>query len=90
MISNVSEWRQYVESDVTWWQLMALYWMQDRAQHVLVYEWLLDNKFLELYKVVKFLNYNVTFSSLHCLSNNMSNIYKRVKPKWMTKEKLLN
>ncbi|XP_045205635.2 WSCD family member CG9164-like [Mercenaria mercenaria] len=86
------KWRQFVMKEVNVWKDMTLYWLEKygRPVHVLVYERLRENTLSEMYNLTKFLNIDVPFNSLYCLSSNTTGKYHRVKPKWMTKEKLYN
>ncbi|XP_045206996.1 WSC domain-containing protein 1-like [Mercenaria mercenaria] len=85
-------WNEFLKYYVNIWEKMALYWLDefDRPVHVLLYERVKENTISEVYNLTKFLNINVPFNSLYCLSSNTTGNYHRVKPKWMTIENLYN
>ncbi|XP_045208456.2 WSC domain-containing protein 1-like [Mercenaria mercenaria] len=84
------KWNKYLKYRANTWGHKAAFWLAkfDRPVHVLVYERLKENTVSEVYNLMKFLNISVTFNSLYCLSSNTTGNYHRVKPKWMTIEKL--
>ncbi|XP_045205801.2 WSCD family member GA21586-like isoform X2 [Mercenaria mercenaria] len=84
------KWKTFVMKEANKWKHMSLYWLErfDRPAYVLVYEKERKNTLTEMYHLTKYLNIAVPFNSLYCLSSNKTGNYHRVKPKWMTIEKL--
>ena len=73
------------------WKKMTLYWMATckKPVHVIAYESLQTNTILEMYKVMKFLNYDISLKTLFCLVHKPQDKYhRRTKPNWMAKSKL--
>lgn len=90
---NGSRWANFVKNHSYGWREMTLYWMStyNRPVYVLVYEDLKASTMLEMYKIMEFLNLNVTLQSLYCLVKRPhEDYYRAVKPDWLTKTKLFN
>ncbi|XP_060567514.1 WSCD family member GA21586-like [Ruditapes philippinarum] len=89
---NTNVWRTFVRSSAVRWKDMTIYWLRRRdiQVYILVYEKLVENVFLEMIKLANFLNYEILYTNAQCLSSNITKTFKRIKPKWLSKERLFN
>ncbi|XP_060573574.1 sialate:O-sulfotransferase 1-like [Ruditapes philippinarum] len=83
---TTERWSKFVHNGVNEWRRTALYWMgnKSKSKYVLVYERLLENTFLELSRLMVFLNITIQYHSLYCVTSNVTKSFKRTIPQWMT------
>lgn len=77
-----------MENKINQWLNLFQYWLKEfgKPNYVLVYEELKSNTYEELYNIAKFIQENVTYTTLFCTVMEEKKQYQRVsKPEWLNK-----